>query len=338
MTILVTGVFAIPLLAVVAYLAVQLRDDAMRPERAPVKSTSLCVNNSIAESDKLEPTPEGPQPRSRATLDSVCSDGNSVFTQPKRTTSFVLRDLDYPDWYLYSTARFTSTSWVPDLSVWPFTDPDTIRYSIVPEDRRVPPPPTPDWLKEYNPALYQAITDVQRTLNQRILLLAGGAIVLIALVATSTWLALRRAFRPTAAAPAVPPTGMGSIVSRLNEVSSDLVLLARLDTSHRGTSHLGTESPDSFDLAVVAHQETAHRYPPDLAYVVDLGDDPVPVRGNPELIKQLLADLLDNAERQATSTVTLRLRTTPQFAVLEAIVDDSASSSHHYSTEVLPFR
>jgi hypothetical protein len=333
MTILVTSVFAIPLLAVVAYLAVQLRDDAMRLERAPVKSTSLCVSNSIAESDRLDQTPGGLRPRSRSEFGYACTDGNSTFTVPKRTSSRVLRDLDYPDWYLYSTATVTSTSLIPDLSVWPFTDPDTIGYSTVPVSRHLPPPLTPDQLKESNPATYQAIADVQRALNQRVLLLAGGAIVLIALVAASSWLALRRAFRPTTAAPAVPPTGMGSIISRLNEVSSDLVLLARLDTAH-----LGTESSDSFDLAVVAHQETARRYPPDLAYVVDLGDDPVPVRGNPELTKQLLADLLDNAERQATSTVTLRLRTTPQFAVLEAIVDDSASSSHHYSTEILPLR
>jgi hypothetical protein len=326
-TVLVTSVFAIPLFAVVAYLAVQLRDDAMRPERAPVKSLSLCVTNDIAQSDELnEPSEAGPRPQRRAQLGHVCSDGSSVFTMPKRTTSLVLRELDYPDWYLYSTASSTSISLVPDASVWPFTDPDTIGYTSVQEGHRRLPDPAPGQLKEFNPAVYQAIADVQRTLNQRILLLAGGAIVLVALVATSTRLALRRAFRP---APVVaPPTGMGSIVNRLSEVSSDLVLLVRL----------GTDSPDSFDLAVLAHQESARRYPPDLAYVVDLGDDPVPVQGDPELINQLLADLLDNAEQQANSTVTLRLRATPQFAVLEAIVDDSMPSSHHYPTEILPLR
>lgn len=325
MTILVTSVFAIPLLAAAAYLAVQVRDDAMRPERAPVKSTWLCVTNDIADSDKLEQAEEGLRPQLRSQLGHLCTNGNSTFTPPTRTSSRVLRDLDYPDWYLYSTATFTSTSLVPELSVWPFTDPDTIGYSSEPANHRFP-AAAPGRLKETNPAVYQAIADVQRTLNQRILLLAGGAIVLIALVATSTRLALRRAFRPPAVV--APPAGMGSIVGRLSEVSSDLVLLARLDT----------QSPDSFDLTVLAHQESARRYPPDLAYVVDLGDDPVPVRGNPELIKQLLADLLDNAERRANSTVTLRLRTTPQFAVLEAIVDDSAPSGHRYPTEILPLR
>jgi hypothetical protein len=312
---------------VVAYLAVQLRDDAMSPERAPVKSISLCVTNDIAESDKLdEPSGTGLRPQHRAMLGHACTDGNNVFTPPKRTTSLVLRDLDYPDWYLYSNATFTSTALVPDVSVWPFTDPDTIGYSTVQEGYRRDHEPSPGQLKEFNSAVYPAIADVQRTLNQRILLLAGGAIVLVALVATGTRLALWRAFRP--AAVTAPPTGMGSMAGRLSEVSSDLVLLARL----------GTDSPDSFDLAVLAHRESARRYPPDLAYVVDLGDDPVPVRGDPELINQLLADLLDDAERQATSTVTLRLRTTPQFAVLEAIVDDSTPSSDRYAPETLPGR
>jgi hypothetical protein len=331
MTILVASVFAIPLFAVVAYLAVQLRDDAMSPERALFKTTMLCVTNDIAESDKLDGTSEtgGLQPQSRAQLDHVCSDGNSAFTLPKRTTSLVLRDLDYPDWYLYSSATVTSSSLIPDVSVWPFTDPDTIGFSSAPKGHSLLPTPTPEQLKDINPDVYQAIADVQRTLNQQILLLAGGAIVLIVLVATGTLLALRRAFRPAAVATvAAPPVGMGSIVSRLSEVSSDLVLLARL----------GTDSPDSFDLAVLAHQESARRYPPQLAYVVDLGDDPVPVQGDPELINRLLADLLDNAERRANSTVTLRLRTTPQFAVLEAIVDDSTPSGHQYPTDTLPLR
>jgi hypothetical protein len=335
MTALVTSVFALPLVAAAAYLAVQFRDEAMSPERAPIKSTQLCVGNNIAESPELttEPGPgpgmgpgTGPQPRYRASLGHFCGDVKSAFTEPKRTTSIALRGLDCPDYYLYANASVTTNWLIPDLSIWPFTDPDTIGYVPAGDHAPVPSPAMPRNLKEINPVAHEALADVQRSLNQRILLLAGGVIVLIALVATGTRLALRRAFRPVAVA--APPVGMGSIIDRLSEVSSDLVLLMRLDP----------KSPDSFDLAVLAHQESARRYPPDLTYVVDLGDDPVPVRGNPELINLLLTDLLDNAERQATSTVTLRLRTTPQFAVLEAILDDSTSGSHHYSTEVLPLR
>jgi hypothetical protein len=327
MTVVVTSVFAIPLLAAAVYLALQFRDEAMRPERSPIKSTQLCVSNNIASSPVLITDPElGQQPVRRGTLSHVCASEGSAFTEPKQMTSLVLRDLAYPDWYLYADASVVTGATIPDVSIWPFTDPDTIGYFSVGEGVRISSPGTPSQLKEFNPTAYQAIGDVQRGLNQRILLLAGGVVILIALVATGTRLTLRRAFRPVAVA--APPVGMGSIIDRLSEVSSDLVLLARLDA----------ESPDSFDLAVLAHQESAHRYPPDLAYVVDLGDDPVPVRGNPELINLLLTDLLDSAERQATSTVTLRLRTTPQFAVLEAIVDDSTPSSHHYSTEVLPLR
>ncbi|MBP2326365.1 hypothetical protein JOF56_006750 [Kibdelosporangium banguiense] len=317
MTALVTALFALPLLGVAAYLVVLLRDEAIRPDLSPGRSTSLCVSNNIAATPQLADTPgDGLQPQNRSTLGSVCVDKDKAFTEPKRTTSLVLRDLDYPDWYLYASAWVDTSSVIPDVSIWPFTDPDTIGYFHQQRDFSVHSAKVPgQHLREINPDLYRAIADVQRTLNQRILLIAGAAMVLIALVAIGVRTALRRAVRPLPVP--VPAMGVGSITQRLDDVTSDLVMLARV----------APPSSESFDLAALAHQETAHRYPPNLAYVVDLGDDPVPVQGSRELIGRVLADLLDNAESQANSTVTLRLRATPQFAVLEAIVDDGGTAS-----------
>jgi hypothetical protein len=327
LTVIATILFAVPLIAAAVFVALWLRSETVRPDSSLVWQSSLCVSNNIGDSPAKIEFLGAAVPRSRGSLGQVCTDSGVVATDPARLSSVVLRDLDYPDWYLFAQANAVSYAYVPDASLWPFTDPDSIGIVVIQRDQRqYLPPEQSTRFKENDPGRYQALADLQRTLNQRILLLAGGTLLLIVLVAAGTRLALRRASRP-AAAPA-PHTGMGSVVGRLSEVSSDLVLLSRLDT----------ESPDSFDLAVLAHQETARRYPPDLAYVVDLGDDPVPVRGNPELIEQLLANLLDNAERQANSTITLRLRTTPQFAVLEAIVDDSTPSGHRYSTETFPLR
>lgn len=105
-----------------------------------------------------------------------------------------------------------------------------------------------------------------------------------------------------------------SDVHRLQELATDLLLLARLDTS--------TPSPTaSVDLVMIVREEIARRQPPALTVVAELHDDVVLVPGSPSMLTRMLANLLDNAERHAASGITVRLVTTGSAAVLE-VVDD----------------
>lgn len=90
---------------------------------------------------------------------------------------------------------------------------------------------------------------------------------------------------------------------RVQELTEDLLLLARLDAEH------GDRQPRrTVDLTDVVREETVRRRPPN-GIDIDLhtGPGPVAVQGHPALLARVIGNLLDNAERYATSTIAVRL-------------------------------
>ncbi len=95
---------------------------------------------------------------------------------------------------------------------------------------------------------------------------------------------------------------------RLQELTTDLLLLARLDAD-------ALDKQDTVDLTAVVQREVSRR-----GSVTLEADDQVLVPGRRAQLSRLLGNLLDNAERHAGTAVTVRLRGGPS-ATLEVIDD-----------------
>ncbi|GGJ80226.1 hypothetical protein GCM10011583_09720 [Streptomyces camponoticapitis] len=101
---------------------------------------------------------------------------------------------------------------------------------------------------------------------------------------------------------------------RVQELTENLLLLARLDAEH---SHW---RPRTIDLTDLVREETVRRRPPrGIDIEANTGPVPVTVQGHEALLARVLANLLDNAERHATNTITVRL--TYETLHGEAVVD-----------------
>ena len=104
-------------------------------------------------------------------------------------------------------------------------------------------------------------------------------------------------------------------VVRLQHLAADLLLLARLDAGERPTG-------SRVDLAVLVHQEQAERGTTDrIAPSVTVNDVPLEVSGSRSQLARVLGNLLDNAQRHATSTVGVELCADSRHAVL-TVTDD----------------
>lgn len=103
-------------------------------------------------------------------------------------------------------------------------------------------------------------------------------------------------------------------VERIQRLSADLLLLARLDAG---------EPPEAVDvdLSQVVAEEAAQRRARSEVSVLLRIDDGVVVRGSAAQLRRLVANLVDNAVRHAGSSVDVQLTATGRAAVLD-IVDD----------------
>ncbi|WP_329246080.1 HAMP domain-containing histidine kinase [Streptomyces sp. NBC_01478] len=115
---------------------------------------------------------------------------------------------------------------------------------------------------------------------------------------------------------------------RLQGLTTDLLLLARLDAGH-------ADPPLSppLDLTDLVRDETSRRTPPPhLTLTVHTPPEPLPVDGHHALLARILGNLLDNAERHAASTVTVRLTCDAEGrqAVLEVLDDGPGIPPEHH--------
>ncbi|MET7703146.1 HAMP domain-containing sensor histidine kinase [Streptomyces sp. NPDC005485] len=102
---------------------------------------------------------------------------------------------------------------------------------------------------------------------------------------------------------------------RLQDLTEDLLLLARLDASHTDR-----QPAQAVDLTDLVRDETARRRPPrHVTLDVHTESGPVIVQGQPMLLARVLGNLLDNAERHSAGTITVRLTHEPDSR--EAVLD-----------------
>ncbi|WP_328412417.1 sensor histidine kinase [Nocardia sp. NBC_00403] len=103
---------------------------------------------------------------------------------------------------------------------------------------------------------------------------------------------------------------------RLEHLAADLLLLARLDAGEQPRR-------DQVDLATLARDELAHRNGDRHPVQVHIPDDCVAVRGSRIQLSRVLANLVDNAQRHATTAVRVSLTRTDGTVVL-AVSDDGS--------------
>lgn len=114
-------------------------------------------------------------------------------------------------------------------------------------------------------------------------------------------------------------------VARLQSLTSDLLLLARLDA--HAPLRVG-----EVDLAQLVAEEAACRRPrTDVRVTLDITPD-VRISGSADHLRRLVANLVDNAVRHATAGVTVRLTRTPGHAVLDVTDDGPGIPAEHRAT------
>lgn len=114
-------------------------------------------------------------------------------------------------------------------------------------------------------------------------------------------------------------------VARLQSLTSDLLLLARLDAREPLRAR-------EVDLAQLVAEEAARPRPRlDVRVTLDVSPD-LPVHGSPEHLRRLVANLVDNAVRHAAGTVTVALSTAGGRAVLDVADDGPGIPAEHHGT------
>ncbi|GAA3163230.1 hypothetical protein GCM10010466_62730 [Planomonospora alba] len=111
-------------------------------------------------------------------------------------------------------------------------------------------------------------------------------------------------------------------VGRIQALTSDLLLLARLDAGEPLRS-------EEVDLGQVAAEEATRSRPrTQVRVTLEVASD-VLVRGSAEQLRRLVANLVDNAVRHADSAVTVRLAAREGEAVLEVRDDGPGIPAEH---------
>ncbi|MBM9509031.1 sensor histidine kinase [Actinacidiphila acididurans] len=115
-------------------------------------------------------------------------------------------------------------------------------------------------------------------------------------------------------------------VARLQTLTSDLLLLARLDARRPLRVR-------ELDLAQLVAEEAARRRPRlEVRVLLDLAPDLL-ILGSPDHLRRLVANLVDNAVRHATTTVRVTLARRPDgHLVLDVIDDGDGIPPAHHAT------
>jgi len=112
-------------------------------------------------------------------------------------------------------------------------------------------------------------------------------------------------------------------VERIQALTSDLLLLARLDAGEPACH-------EEVDLGQVTAEEAARSRPrPEIKVTLEVAADTV-VLGSAGQLRRLVANLVDNAVRHASSTVTVRLATEGGEAVLDVRDDGPGIPAEHH--------
>ncbi|MEV1201467.1 sensor histidine kinase [Microbispora rosea] len=130
------------------------------------------------------------------------------------------------------------------------------------------------------------------------------------------------------ARPAEKPLATAALddVARLQSLSADLLLLARLDA---GEPLLRAEE---LDLAQVVAEEAVRKRPrPDVHVYLDLTPDLL-VNGSADRLRRLVANLVDNAVRHASTSVRVTLTSAGDHAVLDVVDDGPGIPPEHHTS------
>ncbi|WP_326758628.1 HAMP domain-containing histidine kinase [Streptomyces phaeochromogenes] len=195
-------------------------------------------------------------------------------------------------------------------------------------DRRVTVPRTGNEIARLASTMNTTLDQLQTTIeNQRQFVADASHELRTPLACLRTELELADNRPDTADWPQVVHDALGDAI-RLQNLTSDLLLLARLDAEHTD------QQPDQhIDLTHLVREETARRHLPDhLTLHVHITPAPVTVTGRRALLARVLGNLLDNAERHANSSLTIRLThgTEHHVAVLDVLDDGPGIPPEHH--------
>ncbi|MFI9818217.1 sensor histidine kinase [Saccharothrix variisporea] len=186
-TLWATLAFAAAVAVVGALVADFLKSQALRVDELQ-RTSGLCIGVVVVESGVSEP---------RWTDHTLrCAhagpvDGD-VSLAPVPLRALLPPGLPLDDAVVLANAQFSSHRPVPRLSLWPFTDPESVTVAFDGSPRTVP-------VAFLRDAEEERFVAAQRTLNRQVLMLVGGALFLVALAAALVWTTVGRALRPVEA-------------------------------------------------------------------------------------------------------------------------------------------
>jgi signal transduction histidine kinase len=185
--------------------------------------------------------------------------------------------------------------------------------------QRVPEPGSRDEIAALARTVNATLDRLQTAVEQHKRFVADAAHELrspLAVLRTRLELTAHRTEAPVLAAQALTD------VDRIQTLTTDLLLLARLDAG---------EPPrdQEVDLGQVTAEEAAQTRPrPDVTIAMDIATD-VLVRGSGDQLRRLVANLVDNAVRHATTAVAVGLTADDSHAVLEVTDDGPGIPREH---------